>query len=108
MIWNILEHFSNLMTSAAAGVWREAFAMLPAWMKAIAVFLLVLTCPSLFFLVTRLNKAFQFLESSLIKSLHFREDDEGLVGITTEVGDCVAIGITTQGSAMSLTAAFVA
>ena len=43
MIWNILEHFSNLMTSAAAGVWREAFAMLPAWMKAIAVFLLVLT-----------------------------------------------------------------
>ena len=43
MIWNILEHFSNLVTSAAAGVWREAFAMLPAWMKAIAVFLLVLT-----------------------------------------------------------------
>ena len=43
MIWTILEHFSNLMTTAAAGVWREAFAMLPAWMKAIAVFLLVLT-----------------------------------------------------------------
>ncbi len=43
MIWNLLEHMSNLMTSAAVSVWTEAFRGLPLVVKTLAVFFLFLT-----------------------------------------------------------------